>query len=105
MHCLLWRSHWSILASSGVAIVFSGRDAPATEMLSRAPPPGGPGSEGPRTVAKFHFLKRCKVLENECIIQIYQHFFLPKIHFLIEISNIEHISQESLRFFENLFKF
>ena len=32
-----------------------------------APPAGGPGSGSPRTVAKFHFLKRFKVLENESI--------------------------------------
>ena len=30
------------------------------------------------TVAKFHFLKRFKLLENESIIQKYQHFSCPK---------------------------
>ena len=44
-----------------------------------APPPaGGPGGEGPRTVAKFHFFKRCKVLQNEFIFQKWQHFSSPK---------------------------
>ena len=48
---------------------------------------GGPGGEGPRTVAKFHFLKRFKVLENESIFQKEQHFSCQKIlFFLIKLS-------------------
>ena len=46
------------------------------------PPAGGSGAKDPRTVATFHFLQRCKVLENESSFQKYQHF-LPaaRIHF------------------------
>ena len=36
-----------------------------------AHPAGGPGE-------KFHYFKRCKVLENESRFQKYQYFFLPK---------------------------
>ena len=43
-----------------------------------APPAEGPGAKAPRTVAKFHFLKRFKVLKNESIFQKYQHFSCPK---------------------------
>ena len=39
------------------------------------------GGAGFRWVAKFHFLKRCKVLEKESIFQRYQHVFLPKLPF------------------------
>ena len=35
----------------------------------QALPAGGPGAKAPRTVAKFHFLKRFKVFENEFISQ------------------------------------
>ena len=42
----------------------------------QALPAGGPGAKAPPpTVAKFHFLKRFKVLEHE---SISQNFFLPK---------------------------
>ena len=65
----------------------------------------GGGAKAPRTVAKFHFLKRCKVLENEFIFQKHHHFFLSMNPiFLRKISKIEHISQEPLSFFERLFK-
>ena len=45
------------------------------------PPAGGPGAKAPRTVAKFHSFKRCKVLENESSFQKYQHFSCQKIYF------------------------
>ena len=42
------------------------------------PPQGVRGAKAPRTVAKFHFFKRCKVLENESSFQKYKHFTCPK---------------------------
>ena len=36
-----------------------------------APPAGGSGAKVPGKVAKFHFFKRCKVLENESSFQKY----------------------------------
>ena len=57
----------------------------------------------PRTVAKFHFLKQFKVLENESIFQNQQHFSCPKMPFFYENFRImEHILQESRNFFEKL---
>ena len=47
----------------------------------QAPLAGGPGGEGPRTVAKFHFFKRFKVFENEFISQNVNIFLPQKIHF------------------------
>ena len=44
----------------------------------QAPTAGGPRAKAPRTVAKFHFLKRFKVFENEFIFQKCQHFSFPK---------------------------
>ena len=55
----------------GVGMLWPGKGYHAT-------PAGGPGCEGPRTLAKFNFLKRCKELENESIFQKYPHFYLPK---------------------------
>ena len=48
-----------------------------------APPAGGPGAKAPRTVAKFHFFKRCKVLENDSSFQKYQYFSCPKNLFFL----------------------
>ena len=44
------------------------------------PPQGGRegGEAAHLTAAKFHFLKRCKVLEKESIFQKYQHFACQK---------------------------
>ena len=39
---------------------------------------GGPGAKAPRTVVKFHFLKRFKVLENDSIFQKYNIFLARK---------------------------
>ena len=47
------------------------------------PPQGVPGAKAPRTVAKFHFFKRCKVLENESSFQKYKHFSCPKNLFFL----------------------
>ena len=44
----------------------------------QAPPAGGPGAKAPRTVAKFHFFKRCNVLENESSFQKFKQFSCPK---------------------------
>ena len=43
---------------------FFGGGTPRPLKGYHAPPAGG---EGPRTVAKFHFLKRFKLVENESI--------------------------------------
>ena len=69
------------------------------------PPQGVRGANAPRTVAKFHFLKRFKVLENESSFQKYPHFSCPKsLFFLRKIRKIEHIWQEFLNFFANYLK-
>ena len=44
-------------------------------------PQGVRGAKAPRTVVKFHFLKRFKVLENESIFQKQHIFSCQKIHF------------------------
>ena len=44
----------------------------------KRPPQGVRGAKAPGTVAKFHFLKRFKVFENEFIFQKCQHFSSPK---------------------------
>ena len=68
------------MASSGC--FFGG--TPRTLKVYLAPPPaGGPGPKA-RTVAKFHFLKRCTVLENESSFQKYQHFSCPKDPFFLD---------------------
>ena len=51
------------------------------KMAMMFPPQGVRGAKAPRMVAKFHFLKRFKVLENESIFQKVQHFSCRKIHF------------------------
>ena len=52
----------------------------SSESDYHAPPKGGPGAKAPRTVAKFHLFKRCKVLANESSFQKYQYFSCPKIY-------------------------
>ena len=70
----------------------------------KRPPHGVLGAKAPRTVAKFHFVKRFKVFENEFIFQICQHFSSPKDRFFIR--KIEYNLQEFLNFFsKNCFKF
>ena len=49
----------------------------------QAPIARGPGAKAPRTVAKFHFLKRFKVFENEFIFQKCQHSSSPKDPFFL----------------------
>ena len=49
----------------------------------KRPPQGVRGAKAPRTVAKFHFLKRFKVFENEFIFQKCQHFSSPKDPFIL----------------------
>ena len=49
---------------SGVARIFFRGGTPRPLKGYHAPPAGGPEGEGPRTVSKFHFLKRFKVFEN-----------------------------------------
>ena len=69
-------------------------------------PAGGPRVKAPRTVAKFHFLKRFKVLENESSFQKYRHFSLPKnLFFLRKISkNWTYFTRISEVFLKNYFK-
>ena len=63
---------------------FRGGGTPRPLKGYHAPPAGGPGGEGtPRTVAKFHFFKRCKVLENESSFKKSQHFSCPKNLFFL----------------------
>ena len=81
---------------------FSGGGVLPGHLKAISRPAGGPGAAALRTVAKFHFLKRFKVLENESIFQKYQHFILPKHPFFLrKISKIEHILQEFLSFSKN----
>ena len=47
----------------------------------QAPTAGGRGAKAPRKAAKFHFLKRFKVFENEFISQKCQHFSSSKYPF------------------------
>ena len=47
----------------------------------KRPPQGVRGAKAPRMVAKFHFLKRFKVFENEFISQKCQHFSSSKYPF------------------------
>ena len=71
---------------------------------THAPPVGGPGAKAPRMVAKFPFLKRFKVLENESIFQ--KKIFLPENPFFQrKNSKIELISQEFLSVLKNYLKF
>ena len=68
------------------------------------PPPGVRGAKAPpRTVAKFHFLKRFNVFENEFISQKCQHFLPQNIHFSKKkFRKIEYILQEFLNFFRKI---
>ena len=53
--------------NSWVAGIFRGERPGHLKAIMRPLPAGGPDGEGPRTITKFHFCKRCKVLENESI--------------------------------------
>ena len=59
---------------------FRGRERPAHLKATRAPRRGS-GAGSPRTVTKFKIVKRFKILEKESIVQEFQHFSGPKIHF------------------------
>ena len=75
------------------------------KAIRRPPPGGGPLGEGPRTVAKFHFSNDAKYFKNETSFQKYQYFSCPKtLFFLRKIRKIEHIWQEFMIFFEQLFE-
>ena len=52
--------------------ILSGERSGHLKTIKR-PPKGVGGAKAPRTVAKFHFLKRFKVFENEFIFQKCQH--------------------------------
>ena len=65
-----------VFVCSGVARIFRG-GMPRPLKGYHAPPQGVRGAKPPRKLAKFHFLERCKLLENESSFQKYQHF-LPK---------------------------
>ena len=62
---------------------FSGGGTPRPLKGYHAAPQGVRGAKAPRTVAKFHFFKRCKVLENESSFKKYQYFSCPKIYFFL----------------------
>ena len=71
---------------------FRGGGTPRPLKGYHAPPQGVRGAKAPRTVAKFHFFKRCKVLENESSFQKSQYFSCPKnLFFQEKIRKIEHI--------------
>ena len=63
--------------------VFRGGRRLADLKAITRPPPGATATPPSRLrmVAKFHFLKRFKVLENEFTFQKYQHFSEPKNSF------------------------
>ena len=66
---------------SGVArIVGRGGERPG-HLKALTHPPSGSEGDSPQMVAKFHFLKRSKVLENESFFQKYQRFSCPKNQF------------------------
>ena len=67
------------LAAKGI---FSGRTMGPLKDY-QAPTGRGPGAKAPWTVAKFHFLKRFKVFENEFIFQKSQHFSFQKDPFIL----------------------
>ena len=70
----------------------------------QAPTAVGPGGEGPSTVAKFHFFKRCKVLENKSSFQKYQYFScLTNLFFLRKNSKKWTYFTGIYEFFEKLF--
>ena len=90
--------------SRGVArIFFWGRvgGTPRPCKGYHAPPQWLRGAKAPWTVAKFHLLKRCKVLENESIFKNINIFLAKTTFSLRKISKIKHILQELLRFSEN----
>ena len=82
-----------------MAIFFGRGGSPAHLKAIMRPPQGVRGAKAPRTVAKFHFLNRFKVFENEFIFQKCQHFSPPKDPFFKEkFRKIEYILQEFLNF-------
>ena len=90
----------------GVARIYSGGLSGLLKAITRSPQ-GVRGRRPPptRTVARFHYLKRVKVLENESIFKNINIFSCLKIHFFPrKISKIGHLSQEFLSFLKKLFK-
>ena len=77
--------YYLLIQVRGVArIFFRGGGTPRPLKGYHAPPAGGPGAKAhPRAVAKFHFFKRFKVLENESSFQKYQNFSCPKNPFFL----------------------
>ena len=57
--------------------IFSGEHPGQVKAINHSPH-GVRGSKGPWRLAKFHFSKRFKVVENEFIFQKSQHFSSPK---------------------------
>ena len=88
---------------------FSGGGGKPRPLKGYHAPPQGVrgGGEGPRTVAKFHFLKRFKVFENEFIFQKCQHFSSPKDPFFLRkiLENGIYFTRISEFFSKNYFKF
>ena len=82
--------------------IFSGERSGHLNSIKR-PPQGVRGAKAPRTVAKFHFLKRFKVFENEFISQKCQHFSSTKYPFFEEkFRKIEYILQEFLNYLRKI---
>ena len=75
------------------------------ETARKAPTQVVRGAKAPRTVVKFHFKKRFKVLENESIFQKYPHFFLPENPFFPKkkFQNRTYFTRIS-KFFEKIYK-
>ena len=67
--------------SEASQLFFRGRGERVSHLKSTMRTLRGSEGEGPRTIARFQFLKRFKVLENESIFQKYQHFSCPKSPF------------------------
>ena len=68
---------------NGIARFFQAERAGQLKAITR-PPQGIRGSDT-RTVAKFHFIKRCKVLEKKSIFQKQQHFSCLNYPFFLRI--------------------
>ena len=99
--------------SEASQLFFRGRGERVSHLKSTMRTLRGSEGEGPRTIARFQFLKRFKVLENESIFQKYQHFSCPKSPFYknnfdklnIHYRNFWSVSKNILkfsRFYDNL---
>ena len=75
---LIWFQKFTVAAKG----IFRGERSGHLKTIKQAPPAGGPGgAKAPWTVAKFHFLQRFIVFENEFVFQKCQHFSSSKYPF------------------------